>query len=590
MSAGIASRETLMEALAPLQSELQKRKDDIRVKEGEFDQLRAEFERRLRERGEALLRNIDARNPLIKDAENLMREIQDKFEEWERQTQRRAEGARFREGFNDSMLVFVFGKVKSGKSSLGNYVAWGSVEPTEAQKRASKIQPTYFTAAQTDVAGGDAEKEAEKKQAFRVGATEATSSIQGFRVPGLTWVDSPGLHSVNRKNGDLAKSYVDHADLIVYTMSSQAPGRASDMQELEILLSGRKKVMVLLTGSDATEEDEDENGELVAAIVMKPAADRKRQIEHVSAELSKLGRQGDILAEVLPISARYADAHPTAQGLAESGLARFCEAMQSICAGEGVRLKLDTPMNNLRASIDKTADDVEAIRDFSQKLMDGMRAQDLKLQQELGRLGFEGQNRMRKLVRAQFEGAARGDQEAALRQAIQELALEMSGEAFEAIGEMQKKSLAAAFDGSRLARLPEYREISEDREYSVIKSGNKKKTGFWGALAGGALGFVLGGPGGAALGASLGGGVGGAAGDSAQEERRKHSVVVGDNLHERQRMAMAEYADGFPELLKEHVNRLYAQIREANQKYISGLDEDVSGLKAKLAALTKVTP
>ena len=68
-------------------------------------------------------------------------------------------------------------------------------------------------------------------------------------MPGLTWVDSPGLHSVNRANGDLAREYVEHADLILYTMSSQAPGRASDMGEIGELLADKKSLMVLLTGS-----------------------------------------------------------------------------------------------------------------------------------------------------------------------------------------------------------------------------------------------------------------------------------------------------------------------------------------------------
>ena len=89
-------------------------------------------------------------------------------------------------------------------------------------------QPTYFSGQKTEVKGGDAAKEAETKKEFRVGATEATSSIQGFSLDGLTWIDSPGLHSINQENGDLAKDYVEHADLILYTMKSDSPGRRAD--------------------------------------------------------------------------------------------------------------------------------------------------------------------------------------------------------------------------------------------------------------------------------------------------------------------------------------------------------------------------
>ncbi|MCP5972895.1 dynamin family protein, partial [Klebsiella pneumoniae] len=78
--------------------------------------------------------------------------------------------------------------------------------------------------------------------------------IQGFKLPGFTWVDSPGLHSTNTANGDLARKYVDQADLILYTMNSQAPGRQSDMSEVSSLLNGKRSLMILLTGSDITEE------------------------------------------------------------------------------------------------------------------------------------------------------------------------------------------------------------------------------------------------------------------------------------------------------------------------------------------------
>ena len=67
----------------------------------------------------------------------------------------------------------------------------------------------------------------------------------------------------------LARDYVEHADLILYTMKSDAPGRETDLAEIRELFHKDKKTVLLLTGSDTTEEDEDENEQIIQVLVMK---------------------------------------------------------------------------------------------------------------------------------------------------------------------------------------------------------------------------------------------------------------------------------------------------------------------------------
>jgi predicted GTPase len=308
------TRDELMGAFERLQAQFEEQKSDIHAKDRTFNLLRREFISSNLEHTQALLGAVSSDNPLHKLAQGLSQRLADQFEVWQKQVKSRVKGAEFRENVNDSLLVFVYGKVKSGKSSLGNYVAWGHSEPTAQLKAQAKVQPVYFSAEQTAVEGGDKHKEAEPNLQFRVGATEVTSSIQGFRLPGLTWVDSPGLHSVNRANGDLAREYVEHADLILYTMSSQAPGRASDMGEIGELLADEKSLMVLLTGSDTTEEDEDDDGNAVCEIVMKPAKDRQAQVDYVNNELQRLDDKALKYTRVVPLSTRFAQTRPDAQG------------------------------------------------------------------------------------------------------------------------------------------------------------------------------------------------------------------------------------------------------------------------------------
>ncbi|PQJ96335.1 hypothetical protein [Chromatium okenii] len=50
----------------------------------------------------------------------------------------------FRENFGDSLLVYVYGKVKAGKSSIGNYVAYGHGDPHRSIIDAAEPTPEFF--------------------------------------------------------------------------------------------------------------------------------------------------------------------------------------------------------------------------------------------------------------------------------------------------------------------------------------------------------------------------------------------------------------------------------------------------------------
>ncbi|WP_213662015.1 dynamin family protein [Stutzerimonas stutzeri] len=587
MQENSVSHDELMTTFHQLQEQFDQQRSNINDKEKVFDQARASFATRLQQRRNDLAQMLDSDNPLRVLGDDLTRQLDGIFCAWEKQVAARAKGTRFREGFGDSLLVFIYGKVKSGKSSLGNYMAWGHSEPDTSLKAHAPLKPVYFSSERTDFANGDQDKEAEKQREFRVGATEATSSIQGFRLPGLTWVDSPGLHSVNARNGDLAKEYVEHADLILYTMSSQAPGRASDMQEIAELLAANKKIMVLLTGSDTTDEDEDENGKIITTVVMKDLSDRHDQIAYVQGELEQLGNSTSVLTDVLPISTRYAERNPTPEGMAASGMGRLLHELQNICHGSALDIKLNTPMENLRSSIRSTAGELAEVRKVVDEFSTGIERQDDALRRALAELGARGASEMREHICTIFDTTDNDGLEAALRKKATEVIAQLAQEAFARIGEQQQQGLRQAFDSSRLGSLPEYQELTVEKEYF---SGTRKSTKSWfglgGAVVGGTLGFFLGGPAGAAVGASLGSSAG-ALGRSASAEYKRHQVVVGDNREELRQAALDDYAKRLPELLSGHVNSLYMLLREALQEYCKTLDSDMTELMIDLEQLAK---
>lgn len=111
------SRNELMMSFKALQGKFEKQKNDVKTKELAFDQLRDDFAEQLRYRERNLGLLIGNENPLRALADDLSGRLSATRNGWERQVAGRKKGTQFREGFGDSLLVFIYGKVKSGKSS-----------------------------------------------------------------------------------------------------------------------------------------------------------------------------------------------------------------------------------------------------------------------------------------------------------------------------------------------------------------------------------------------------------------------------------------------------------------------------------------
>lgn len=580
------TRDELMQVFEHLQDQFSNQKQSLAHAQQCFDTLCTDFVQLMRQQTESMACAINDKNPLKESATQMAQCLTDQFSVWEERAKVRAKGAEFRENFNDSLLVFVYGKVKSGKSSLGNYVAWGHSEPSAQLKDQTTLKPTYFSHDRTDVASGDKEGEACSSRQFRVGATEATSSIQGFKLPGFTWVDSPGLHSTNAANGDLARKYVDQADLILYTMNSQAPGRQSDMSEVSSLLGGKRKVMILLTGSDITEEDEDEDGQLITEVLMKPEATQQRQIQEVTGNLEAMHKDAAKNVTVLPLSTRFAERHPS--HLQESGLGTLFQTLKTLSQSEGLNLKLTTPLNNLRNALEETRNDLSQIKELTETFEQKIQDQEQAVKRELQTLGQKGVTEMRSFVNQLFNEPSTDDAQLQLRERLAKVLDKLTGEAMKGIGESQQNALQRAFDTSRLGTIPEYREVTVEREYaSGTRSGTKTAWGAGGALLGGLIG-LLGGPAGAALGASLGSAASGL-GRGAEVIYAKHKVVIGDNLEEQRQVAIDQYANALPGYLNEQVRSIYDPLRDSMLEHCKILNIEMKHLCQALISLETST-
>lgn len=272
--------------------------------------------------------------------------------------------AEFRDETGDSLLVFVYGKVKAGKSSLGNYIARGYHDPGLAGGAQSGPVPEFFVRHSTGRTEATGDREIRERGQFGVDDMEATSAIQGFRLPGLTWVDSPGLHSKTEENGQLAKDYVEAADLVLYVTSSEAPGRRSDILELQQLGQRELPLAVLVTGSDCIDEDVDERGEVVARTVMKAEADRRAQLAYIrrvldesadDAEARLEARMAAALrkADAFSVSVWYAQENADATGMEASGVGAMLHHVAALAQRGAVQAKVQRPLRNMRHFLDR---------------------------------------------------------------------------------------------------------------------------------------------------------------------------------------------------------------------------------------------
>ena len=500
--------------------------------------------------------NISKNNPLFQQIEKFRNILEKTNQNWQKKITTQDTGVHFRAGFNDSLLVFVYGKVKSGKSSLGNYMAWGHTDPTDQQKRKIKkeLQPVYFSGQKTEVKGGDVAKEAEIKKEFRVGATEATSSIQGFSLDGLTWIDSPGLHSINQENGDLAKDYVEHADLILYTMKSDSPGRESDLNEILNLYRADKKIILLLTGSDDVAHDwDDEKDEMISTIVMKDRQRRLDQQKYIRSALEEIpelaGKTNNI--EILSFSARYAQEHEgQVDNFADSGMGQLFATLGKIAREDGVKLKHQTPILNFKNFLTDFVNDLEnyaqLIVDFQQPIERIQKSIPIQINEQKRLI----QQQFSQMVDDEFERLTQyRDDPIQMKQAIKKIADILAQQQNQAMITAQQTILQQVMNefGSQLMSVIKHNALLDLPEFKIeqrteqvadsVTSGTRRRNGGFGALVGTAIGGgigLLGGPAGVAagmgIGSTVGGWLGSKTGDDASVNYREITLNVGDNL------------------------------------------------------------
>ena len=603
MSKGM-SRQTLLESFGELKGQFDTSLAEAKELDDQFMALQKKFHQGISGHLLNAQEKIPKESPIRVQFEGFLAAVKRTDAAWQKNINCRDKGLQFRKGFNDSLLVFVYGKVKSGKSSLGNYMAWGQTDPDIHVKTATPAdrQPSFFSHENTHAENGDSQNEALNRQEFRVGATEATSSIQGVRLPGLTWVDSPGLHSVNEQNGRLAKDYVEHADLILYTMRSDAPGRASDLNEIQELKTNGKEMLILVTGSDINQEDWDEVlDEIKVTVQMKSQETRRMQRDYIAKELGFINSD-----QLVSISARYAQEHANdLDKVVDSGMGQLFSTLHRISQQDGVRLKRNVPMRNFYQFIKICGDELAPYHQFITDLEATMVRVQTDVTKSMTNEIRAAQAKMRSKIEISFEEfvGLRNDEHRmneAIRNAHRnwnELLQQVIGHAlheiFSKASERFKSAVSQTWHTSALS-LPDF-SVDKVTEMipSGVRKGNRGLFGGAGTLVGAGLGFLIGGPVGATVGSVLGGAAGGAAGHSAEVSTRSIEVITGDNFEQIREQTRTVYSEAIEKTIRAQADTSLTQLLADLQQTIRQLSQEImdtqQGLDAlKLAAEQKI--
>lgn len=284
------------------------------------------------------------------------------------------DGMQFIQDYEDSLNVVVFGKVKAGKSYLGNLMMGNAIRKLHTKTSYDRLeQPKVEVYDQGTCTTQDKLKEVTEENdasgGFGVDNREATRVIQLFHLGAMTWVDTPGFGSVTNENQELAREYVKNADLVIFPSTSDAAGTKQDFQEMKKLCDMGKRCLLVVTQSDTLEEDCDDDGNIVQIPVPKSDDDRRSTENYMKETLKKHGiKLGD--ENILTISA-FLGLTALEKGeedlFESSNMGKFWNLLSDITEQEGTILSKKTFGDRVNTALQSLQDKLE---DAEKKLLD----------------------------------------------------------------------------------------------------------------------------------------------------------------------------------------------------------------------------
>lgn len=297
-------------------------------------------------------------------------------------------GMTFIQDFEKQFTVSVFGKVKAGKSYIGNFIMGQPIKKAGIKTSYDSIDDLTVHVydrgkmfEQKKLSTLDEEKECNGEE-FYVNKSEATSTIQWVNIGGMCWFDTPGIGSVTLENEELAKEYVKNSDLVIFACNSDAAGTRQEFTEIKQLHDMKKPILLLLTQSDTYDFDVDDDGNEISILIPKSEKDRADQEQYMLDTLREQGME-DVLkyADILTVSALLATEAIKSNDEAifeQSNMGKLLEKLTQITQNDAAEMKHNTPKNRINEMIESIITDLnkmsEIISDTCASIEDSKRA------------------------------------------------------------------------------------------------------------------------------------------------------------------------------------------------------------------------
>lgn len=474
--------------------------------------------------------DLAAQHPVMRYLKEWQHESERVCQEWQRRVMAYQTVNAFRDKVGDSLLVYVYGKVNAGKSSLGNFVATGHASPSSVDV----LQESGVSFGWQASSRGS-KQEGSLQSGFGVKSTECTSAIQFFTLPGLTWVDSPGLHSSTPENGELARHYAEASDMVVYVMNARNPGRQSDGEELRYLMTLKKPLYIVLSRSDQTEENENDHGEIVKEIVIKPRAQQVKQEQYVRQQLEEIAAElgmPEVAAQckIMSLSVSYAEHADNKATWEASGMGHFMSAMTQLAQGDSVRYKQQAPLEQLRVFSKDLHHEAQRLDDSQQALANALDCLAQEVTQTADRLLRRLEMRVMEIASALPDSAYEEEHPLLIERVASSLRPDIHRALIQSMKEQLKafeRSASKAMDFSDASGLPGFKQRYESIELPGKSYINQLN--ILGKALGTGIGYMVGGTKGAGIGASIGAQCGNALGAIFSVDSTTLNVYTGNN-------------------------------------------------------------
>ena len=275
-------------------------------------------------------------------------------------------GMTFIQEFEKHFTIAVFGKVKAGKSYIGNFVMGHPLKKAGLNSAYDKLGQMLVhvydrgnLSAQENLS-----EQPDDNIDFATGMKETTSTIQWFDLGGMSWFDTPGIGSVTWENEMLAKEYVKNADLVIFACNSDAAGTRQEFAEMKQLYDMGKPILLLLTQSGTYESDIDDDGEEISILVPKSDKDRMDTEQYMIDTLKEQGMSDLLKYDILTVSAKLAvEAFEKndEELFDQSNMGTFLERLIAITKNDAADMKKATPKKRLNEMIDSIITDLQSM-------------------------------------------------------------------------------------------------------------------------------------------------------------------------------------------------------------------------------------